>query len=227
MIEDTWKNLINNTHYDIAEREQAWEDHRAGRAVTTDVGVPDTLPPKPYEAVSVQIQTIAHRTSLDSLIFPVDTLLTILCEYAVTNQQDESIGADPEWPLVLFLGLGVSHAMVTRVLERIFDAQEAPFTGRRRRTVVRWILAVVEAWKREVERQGLGSVGKGDSGLGVWVVDLLARMDEAMTEMVGQDKASRPGHATATEEVWRRTRALKRAVENVVITAERGSLRFL
>ncbi|EON96726.1 putative nucleoporin nup157 170 protein [Phaeoacremonium minimum UCRPA7] len=227
VIEDTWKNLINNTHYDIVEREQAWEDHRAGRAVTAEVGIPDTLPPKPYEAVSVQIQTIAHRTSLDSLIFPVDTLLTILCEYAVTNQQDESIGADPEWPLVLFLGLGVSHAMVTRVLEHIFDAQEAPFTGRRRRTVVRWILVVVEAWKREVERRGLGSAGKGETGLGVWVVDLLARMDEAMTEMVTQDKASRPGHATATDEIWRKTRALKRAVENIVVTAERGSLRFL
>ncbi|KAJ9156386.1 Nucleoporin-domain-containing protein [Pleurostoma richardsiae] len=229
VIAETWAHLIKDTHDDIVERRAAWEEHRAGRVVPDGIEIPDAEPPQPYESVSLQIQTIAHRTSLDSLIFPIDTLLTMVCEYAVANQQDETILADPAWPVLLFLGLGVSHAMVTRVLERIFDAQEAPFTGRRRRTVVRWIDTVIEGWMREVERRGLTSAGKGETGLGAWVVDLLGRADEAMSELYERERTSRtPPHAlAATEEIYRQTRRLRQAVDSIVITTERGSLRFV
>ncbi|MCV5117030.1 hypothetical protein OFC47_26790, partial [Escherichia coli] len=87
--------------------------------------------------------SIAHRTSLDSLIFPVDTLLPMVCAYAINNHQDASIGADPCWPVAAFLQLGVPHALTARVLENMPDAQEAPFVGKHRKLVVQWINCVV------------------------------------------------------------------------------------
>lgn len=235
VIAETWKELISSAHFEISERREAYEASRAGRPVPAGVQVPDALPPLPYEAISAQIQTIAHRTSLDSLIFPVDTLLHALCEYALTRDQDAAgVGADNAWPVLLFLQLGVSHALLVRVLERIFDAQEAPFTGRRRVRVVEWVNAAVEAWLREVERRGgVGAagaangkgIGGGESTLGAWVGELLARCDDDVTEILehtGTYNAQRP-----IQEVLNRTRALRRGVHAVIDSVERGSLRFM
>jgi nuclear pore complex protein Nup155 len=173
--------------------------------------------------VSSQIQTIAHRTSLDSLIFPIDTLLPIVCKYAISQGQDASIGADPCWPVLLFLQLGVSHALIARVLENVFDNQEAPFTGRRRVVVVQWINVAVEAWVREVERRGGGGApgGKGGEGaLGGWVTELLGRCDEALAQ-VGR---GRGGDADEVAETRRGTRSLVKAVGNFAASVSMGSL---
>lgn len=185
-------------------------------------------PAHPYEVVSLSVQEIAHRTSLDSIIFPVDTLLTLVCEYAITNQQDETIGADPAWPVMIFINLGVSDSLTTRVLERIFDSQEAPFTGRKRKVVVRWLNVVIENWMREIERRGVSAVGKGDTGLGTWVVDLIHRMDLAMADIVNQERNTRPANGDdATQQIARHTRILSARVGGAVATNERASHRFM
>lgn len=124
-----------------------------------------------------KVQDVAHRTSLNDRVFPVDTVLSILCRYAVDQQQDETIGADPNWPVLLFFSLNVPCATMTRILERILDAQEAPFVSRRRLVVVRWLIEVITRWVREVETQG------NASAIGRWVADLLARCDEVMAEI--------------------------------------------
>ncbi|KAK3938258.1 Non-repetitive/WGA-negative nucleoporin C-terminal-domain-containing protein [Diplogelasinospora grovesii] len=229
IIAETWENLINATHYNVEQRQLEWQQYRAGGAAPADG--PEE-PPKPYEMVSTQIQTIAHRTSLDSLIFPVDTLLPLVCGYALNNGQDASIGADPCWPVLLFLRLGVSHALIVRVLEGILDAQEAPFTGRRRKVVVQWIGVAVEAWVHEVERRGAVAVGGGGGGegaIGQWVSDLLGRADEALVQIAGAGGRNL-GQADMEEllEIQRATRALKRNVD-ALANAELqglGSLRF-
>lgn len=124
---------------------QLFQLAQAGRPLPEGVRPPTGEPPLPYESVSQQIQLIAHRTSLDSLVFPVDALLPMLCAYAINNGQDAAgVGADPCWPVLLLLSLGVPHALVVQVLENVLDAQEAPFTGRRRKAVVQWIARAVE-----------------------------------------------------------------------------------
>ena len=212
VISETWENLINSTHYEIEERRQEWEEQRR----TTEP------PPLPFEVVSSQIQTIAHRTSLDSLIFPIETLLPIICEYAINNSQDASVGADPAWPVLLLLQLGVSHALIARVLDRIFETQEAPFTGRRRKLVVQWIDVAVEAWVHDVERRG--TVGKGEGAIGAWVSELLGRCDEVIVQIVGSART----HADAEElaEIRRVTRSLKRSVDSMTSPAKDASLFF-
>lgn len=202
-----------------------WEEYRAGQKLPDGAEVP-TAPPQPYEMVSATVQTIAHRTSLDSLIFPIDTLLPIVCKYAVSNAQDASIGADPCWPVLLFLQLGVSHALIVRVLEQIFDSQETPFTGRRRKVVVQWINVVVEAWAREVERRGGTASGAkgGEGALGAWVTELLARCDEFLGQIVGSAR----GMADADElaDTRRKTRLLQKAVTSFAASAAQSSLLF-
>lgn len=226
VIANTWKDLISSTHFQVAERRQAYEDYKSDRKVQDDVEIPDEPPPLPYEAIAAQIQTIAHRTSLDSLIFPIDTLLTMVCEYALTRDQDSSIGADDSWPVLLFLQLGVSHALVVRVLERIFDAQEAPFTGRRRVRVVEWIDTTVETWVREVDRRGGAGAGKGgESSLGVWVGELLSRCDEDVSQIL--EHATSQNVQRPAQVALNKTRALRARVHDHVDSIERGSLRFM
>lgn len=226
VIAETWENLIISTHHEIEERQQVWDDFRAGRPIPADAGEPTAPPPQPYETVSTRIQSIAHRTSLDSLIFPIDTLLRAVCKYAVSNGQDASIGADPSWPVLLFLQLGVSHTLIVRVLEGVLDNQEAPFTGRRRKVVVQWIDVAVEAWLREVERRGGGGGGAapggmgGEGALGSWVTDLLGRCDEALAQIGG----GRGGDADEVAETRRRTKALLKAVGSFTTGVGMGSL---
>ncbi|CAK7205717.1 hypothetical protein SEUCBS139899_008496 [Sporothrix eucalyptigena] len=231
IIADTWKQLINNTHEEVEERMAAFEEEEAQRArgkkVTPTIDGP---PPLPYEAVSMQIQTIAHRTSLDSLIFPVEVLLGTLCEYALTRQQDASIGADPSWPVLLFLQLRVSHAMVVRVLERLLDAQEVPFTGRRRRVVVEWINTAVSLWCHDVEvgAAGQNSLGGIDTGsgasLGQWVADLMARAERAVLDIVATVRDARAKEDL--ELTLNETRQLRARVDNNVRPAHRATMRF-
>ncbi|PHH91198.1 hypothetical protein CDD83_1384 [Cordyceps sp. RAO-2017] len=87
-ISGTWTNLIQQTHDEVMSRLDGLEP-----------GMPS--PPMPYEAVTSKIQNIAHHTSLDSNVFPIETLLPELCRYAVAYQQDATIGAEPTWPVQL------------------------------------------------------------------------------------------------------------------------------
>ncbi|KAK4248458.1 Non-repetitive/WGA-negative nucleoporin C-terminal-domain-containing protein [Corynascus novoguineensis] len=241
VITDTWLRLIEQTAYETEQRQAYWQLAQAGRPLPEGAPPVTGEPPLPYESVSQQIQLIAHRTSLDSLVFPVDTLLPEVCKYAVNNGQDASIGADPSWPVLLFLNLGVPHALVVQVLENVFDAQEAPFTGRRRRIVVQWIAVAVEAWVREVERRAAGaaasggsfgvSVGAGGAGsggvggdgmIGAWVSELLARADECLAQIAPVPASARTASGQASvdaEEVLelrRVIKALKRSVDAIL-----------
>jgi nuclear pore complex protein Nup155 len=120
--------------------------------------------------------------------------------------------------------LGVSHALIVRVLERMFDAQEAPFNGRRRKIVVQWIEAAVEAWVRELERRGgAGQGGKnGEGAMSSWVIELLCRCEESIVQILRGTRVL--ADVEELEGIRRKTTSLKRAVEAVVGTAREGSL---
>jgi nuclear pore complex protein Nup155 len=188
---------------------------RAGQPLPADVEVPTAPPPFPYEMVTQQIQTIAHNTSLDSLVFPVDTLLPIVCKYAVSNGQDASIGADPAWPVLLFGQLGVAPNIIVRVLEQIFDTQEAPLTGRRRKSVVLWIDVAVDAWLCELDRRGgVSSTSRaaGEGVLGGWVSDLLSRCAECLQQILGARGNASNAEAEELVDLRMKTLALQKSV---------------
>lgn len=154
---------------------------------------------------------------MNNHVFPIDTVLTILCEYAITQNQNEDIDADPNWPVLLFVNnLGVAHAIVTRVLERILDAQEAPFTGRRRKVVVRWILMACELWVREVERRGLDGQ-QGGGNIGAWTIQLLSRAVHTMDEIVETERAAgRPEHAREAQGLMAGARDLAAKIQQLL-----------
>ncbi|KAG5951413.1 hypothetical protein E4U53_003149 [Claviceps sorghi] len=206
-ISSTWTNLIQQTHEEVMTRLENPE--------------PDMpTPPLPYEAVSSKIQSIARHTSLDSFVFPIQTLLPEVCRYAVAYQQDASIGADPTWPVQLFLSLGISHDMIVRVLEGIFDTQDYGFSGMVRNRIIEMIAHVVNDWVAEARRRG--GAGKGGS-IGPSVGDLLARCEAALPP---PGQGNNNGGSNLAD-VRRVVRTLRREVAGLIERVPTGSLRFL
>lgn len=205
LVADTWQSLIESAHEEVLAQQRDWE--AAGRPAND----PEIIqPPLPYEHVMNKVQDIAHRTSLNDHVFPIDVVLTMLCRYTIEQAQDETIGADPTWPILLFATLGVAHASIARVLERILDAQEAPFTGRRRKVVVRWINEAVARWVQQVRTQG------NAGGIGVWVTELLQRCYEALEEINQlDDRAGRP-RSQDTQAVLQEVRDLQMEIQNIL-----------
>ncbi|KAL7961296.1 Non-repetitive/WGA-negative nucleoporin C-terminal domain-containing protein [Trichoderma compactum] len=207
-ISSTWDNLIQQTHDEVMARHEAIE---AGMQ----------MPPLPYEAVTSKIQNIAHHTSLDSFVFPIQTLLPQLCRYAVAFQQDTTIGADPTWPVQLFLSLGVSHDMIVRVLESVFDTQDYGFSGMVRNRIIEIIVYVIGDWVAEVRRRG--GAGKGGS-LGPSISDVLQRCEAALP---GPGQGHNNGGADLAD-VRRALRMLRREVAGLVErVVPAASMRFM
>lgn len=206
-ISSTWSNLIQQTHDEIVTSLENMQP-----------GMPE--PPMPYEVVSSKIQNIAHYTSLDSFVFPIQTLLPEVCRYAVAYQQDGTIGADPTWPVQLFLTLGVSHDMIVRVLENIFDTQDYGFSGMVRNRIIEIIVFVVNDWVADVRRRGGASKG-GSIGQGVG--ELLGRCEAALPA---------PGHGNNNggaelADIRRVLKTLRREVAGLVERDPTGSMRFM
>lgn len=197
--------LLDSAHAEVIQQAAAWE--AAGRPADD----PNLVqPPLPCEHVMSKVQDVAHRTSLNDHIFPIDVVLTLLCRYSIENAQDETIGANPSWPVLLFLSLHVPHASITRVVERILDAQEAPFVSRRRKVVVRWLNQVLVCWVRNVETQGTAG------GLGQWVADLLERCHEAMEEVVRLEERATRTVSADTQAVHAQVRQLQEWVQGIL-----------
>jgi len=210
-IEETWDHLIDAVHAENEKRHYIWELYQSGQPLPEGIPKPTGRPPLPYESLSTEIQSIAHRTSLDSLIFPVDKLLEKVCKYAVEQGQDASIGADPGWPVLLFLSLGVAHSLVVTVLESLFERLERPF-DRNRKLVIQWIMVVVESWVREVERRGAGGRA-GDSSLGSGIAALLVRADAYLGKLPATPRTQ---EGEETTELRRRLRQLIRTVDMII-----------
>ncbi|KOS20452.1 putative nucleoporin [Escovopsis weberi] len=206
-IAGTWENLIQQTHNEVMAKREAGEED------------PQALP-LPYEAVTSKIRTIAHHTSLDSFVFPIQTLLPQLCRYALAYKQDASIGANAAWPAQLFLSLGISHDMIVRVLENIFDTQDFGFSGPARARIVETIVYVVNEWVAEVRRRGGAAKG---GAVGPAVGDLLQRCEAALPA---------PGHGSNhggsdLADVRRTLRTLRREVAGLAERLPTGSVRFM
>ncbi|CAI4214926.1 unnamed protein product [Parascedosporium putredinis] len=155
------------------------------------------------------------------VIFPIPTLLPEVCRYACVNGQDATIGADPAWPVQLFLAVGVSHDMIIRVLEHVFDTQDYGFTGTARRTrLVELIAYVVDSWAKEIRRRGASAKGTGLMSPGL--VDLIERCERALPPAPGGNNLG----GADLPELRRIVKTLKREVSSLVERMGTGSLRF-
>ncbi|KAI0831024.1 nucleoporin-domain-containing protein [Hypoxylon sp. FL0890] len=203
-IAQTWSSLIQQTHENVEEQWSVYNAERRKRGA--QVGDP---PPQPYEVLVGQIQDICHRSSNDSFIFPVPTLLPEICRYAFENAQDTRIGADVNWPVIVFLNLGVSYDLVVRVLEQMFESQEVPFRGAGRARIIEWIAYAAGQWVRELSRNA-----RPEARLDPWVSDLMRECERWFSPNVLGDN---PGGT----DIWNLSSTVsevRRAVEGLVFS---------
>ncbi|KAI0411753.1 Non-repetitive/WGA-negative nucleoporin C-terminal-domain-containing protein [Xylaria grammica] len=211
-IAQTWTSLIQQTHDEVLERAAAFQEDIQKRGAAR--GDP---PPQPYEVLVTKIEEICHRSSKDSFIFPVPTLMPNICRYAVENGQDGRIGADVNWPINLFLRLDVSHDLVVRVLETMFQAQDVPFRGAGRARLVEWICHAVGRWVRD-----LGRHGRPDARLEPWVGELMAECDTwASANVRGTN-----GGGADPRDLAREIQEVRRAVDGLVSSPLGRSMGF-
>ena len=124
------------------------------------------------------------------------------------NAQDGRIGADVNWPIDLFLHLDVSHDLVVRVLETMFEAQDLPFRGAVRARLVEWIYHATTLWIRELGRQG-----RPEARLESWVGELMAECDNwASANVRGSNEGGKD-----PRDIAREVKEIRRAVEGLVI----------
>lgn len=236
-ITTTWSSLIQKTHDDIAEQ---WEEYNARKQAGQ---AHEEQPPQPYEKLILQVQEVCHRSSNDSFIFPVPALLPDICRYAYENVQDGRINADVNWPILLFLNLGVSHDLIARVLEHMFEAQELPFRGPARARLAEWIVFILGRWVNELSRRG-----GPEARLDAWVVDLVGECETFFQTAVNATAAGAGAGAAAgrggrnananananrglnpggldLRDVLRNLREVKKAVEGFAGGSGLGSLR--
>jgi nuclear pore complex protein Nup155 len=187
--------------------EAAWTSYEGSRSQASQA-----TPPQPYEKLITVIQDVCHRTGNDSFIFPVQTLIPEVCRYALENGQDRRIGADVQWPVALFVQLGVSHDLITRILERMYESQEIPFRGAGRTRVVEWITSAVSSWVKEVSRRG-----GNERGLEPWVGDLMAECSSVVRSARGNEGG------LEVAELGREVAEVKRNVDGLVGGVGRGS----
>ncbi|KAI1098740.1 nucleoporin-domain-containing protein [Jackrogersella minutella] len=202
-IAQTWSSLIQQVHEAVAEQWAVYHADRRGRGAQAA----DT-PPQPYEVLVGQVQDICHRSSNDSFIFPVPTLLPDICRYAFENAQDRRIRADVNWPVIVFLNLGVSYDLVVRVLEQMFEAQEVPFRGAGRARVIEWITYAVGQWIRDLSRNG-----RPEARLDPWVGDLILECDN----WVSANVRSVSEGGSDIRDISRSLKEVRRAVEGLVV----------
>ena len=139
-VRNTWQNLIESVHGET----------RAASEAANAAGS-DNSAPQPWEAVAEKVRSLGNRLQLSESIFPVQDVLPTLERYAFEWQQ----GVGPEtWVSDTFIDLAVPFETLLEVLENMFYADEAPFSGKNRRVIGNEILHVAEVWMRESLRGG-------------------------------------------------------------------------
>lgn len=131
------------------------------------------------------------------------------------------IGAEPNWPVIIFLQLGVSHDLITRILESMFEGQDVPFRNAGRLRVVEWITYAVQDWARQVVR-----AGRSERGMDPWVGEL---MTECVAFAGNPPRAQNEG-GLSPQDLLRETKEVKATVDGLAglgIGSFRGSMGFM
>ena len=145
----------------------------------------------------------------------MSTLLPSICQYSYENEQDGRLNADVNWPVLLFLNLGVSHDMVARILQHMFEAQEVPFRGPAARArLAEWITVVLGRWATELGRRGAAEAARLDP----WVAELAAECEAFVVQVAngpGGARVRNPG-GLDPRDVLRNLREAKKTIDSFV-----------
>lgn len=113
--------------------------------------------------VALKYEEIGHRVNLNDSVFPINIVLQLLLQYdldfythdaASANSQNLALNANLTWPIDVFLKLNAPFESLVGTLEALWYAQEHPFTGRGRKTLVKWIIYLIEQWGTISRRTG-------------------------------------------------------------------------
>ncbi|KAI9795113.1 MAG: hypothetical protein M1816_000135 [Peltula sp. TS41687] len=139
-IQATWSHLIEQTHNDAIEKQQA----------------------QPYEVVSETVRRLGRRLQLAENTFPIPTLLPLLERYAFNylrhTPSERAHAPAKEWVIETFLDLGVPYDTLLPVLEAMFYNDEAASSlGPSRRWIAEDILYLCQRWYADTLRAGVGA----------------------------------------------------------------------
>ncbi|KAF2877656.1 Non-repetitive/WGA-negative nucleoporin C-terminal-domain-containing protein [Massariosphaeria phaeospora] len=152
-IHATWTNVVEQTH------QQALQNSHTA----------------PWEMVAFTVEHIGRRVNLNENVFPVNIILQILLQYdireyvhdaALARSSTRLLCPNVHWPINVFVNLNAPFELIVATLEAVWYAQEAPFVGRERRLVVKWIIYTVERW-HDVSRRTGAPFGSIDNAIGL------------------------------------------------------------
>ena len=141
----TWTNFIDHSHTDALDKNIA----------------------SPWEVVAQDVIRIGRRLQGDENVFPINIVLQLLLQYHVqyftSDSSPRANAADRDlirctnlsWPIDVFIDLGIGFEHLIATLEALWYAQEWPFQGHARRSIVKWIIYTVEQWYRQSNQEGL------------------------------------------------------------------------
>jgi nuclear pore complex protein Nup155 len=191
-IRSTWTNLVEQIH------QQAIEANNQS----------------PWELVAITVENIGRRVNLSENVFPVQQLVPLLLDYDLryyTHDTASSRNASEQkfycasitWVLDIFIKLGCAFEPMIGTLEGLWYSQEAPFGGRNRKLLVKWIIYLVEEWGKISSRQGLPFGGE-ENAIG---------LADCLRVVLG---ANEIGRETVEDRTWlERGRAVRELVEGV------------
>ena len=124
--------------------------------------------------ISLKVEEIGRRVNLNENVFPVNIVLQFLLQYdlefythdANSNPQNLPLNANLTWPIDVLVRLNAPFEYIVATFEALWYAQEAPFTGRNRKLLVKWIVYVVEQWGVTSRRTG-ASFGSAENAIGL------------------------------------------------------------
>lgn len=172
----TWTNLLEHSHNDALDRNV----------------------PSPWEAVAQDVIRIGRRLKGDENVFPVNIVLQLLLQYHVqyfTSESSPRGTADRDlirctnfsWPIDVFIDLGVGFEHLIATLEAVWYAQEWPFQGHARRSIVKWIIYTVEEWYRISNQEGL-LFGGEENAIGIAECLRVVLSNEVLSRREAEDR---------------------------------------
>ncbi|RVX74564.1 hypothetical protein B0A52_01690 [Exophiala mesophila] len=128
-IKQTWQQLLQSVHDRTVKEDQI----------------------HPFEALTEEIRTLGAKLRLSEATFPVHILLPILEKYSYEHQRTV---APTHWVTDIFLSLETPYERLFEVLEDIFFAGDATYSGGQRKIIAQEIVYVVMKWWHDSERAG-------------------------------------------------------------------------
>lgn len=203
-VRSTWTNFIDASHHNAMELGHS----------------------SPWEVIASDVVRIGRRLNKDENIFPVNIVLQLLLQYYIqsyTPEGNTNLNANREaircsnftWPIDVFIDLDIAFEGLLSTLEALWYAQERPFQGAARKSLVKWIIYTVEQWYKLSNQEGLIFGGE----------DNAAGIAEVLRVVIASDLLNR---RDADDREWlERARVITQEVDAAVRSVSRRSIRGL